>query len=280
VSNFIRFGYFFIFLLHLSAGIAEADIQRVVSLAPVITEMLVELDLSDIIVGKTSYCKVPGRGKNIPDIGGYLDTSIEKVLSRKPDLVLGMKGASKTPEKLRGLGLKVRELSNESIRDIEESMELLGEIFDKETSVRRIMNEAQNEIRVLKEEIESILPGNKAFLLLLDEGGTFRKRFYAASQSSFYGDLLGTLGLKNALTSDLLYAPIGIEGIIHLDPDILFILREKKDPERESALKRSFPDKNIIWIYGTSAQLPGVRYHKIGRLFVQRIKETAGEHLR
>ncbi len=251
--------------------------QRLVSLAPVITEMLIELGLEKRIVGKTSYCKIPGREKEVPDAGGYLDTSIEKVLSLKPDLVLSMKGASKTPQKLRSLGLTVEEFPNESIQDIENSFRRLGHIFGKEPLVEETLEHARKEMEAQKKEILSFLPEGSSFLVLLDEGGTFRKRFYAGAQHSFYGDMLQKLGLKNALHSDLMYAPIGMEGVLSLAPEIIFVLRETKNESVEEALEKGFKNAHIIWIYGTSPQLPGAKYYRISELFVRMLKEKIGK---
>lgn len=62
--------------------------QRVVSLAPGITETLYELGLDKEIAGVTSYCNWPPRVRQKPRIGGFTNLSIEKIVSLKPDLII------------------------------------------------------------------------------------------------------------------------------------------------------------------------------------------------
>lgn len=284
----IRFNFLYLFMLvsavvttaiallkdeaYAEKPVYEKSPARIVSLAPIITEMLIELGESEKIVGKTSYCKLPEGTSEVPDVGGYLDTSIEKVVSLKPDIVFSMKGASRTPEKLRALGIPVIEISNESVSAIQKSFVEIAAILNKEEKANALLKKSSDSFEAQKSEVKEKGFLGKSFLVLLDEGTSFRKRFYAASPHSFYGDLLSQLGLKNALTSELLYAPLGMEGIISLQPEVVFVLRERKDESIEAALRKSFSSYRLIIIYGVSAQLPGIGYAEISSAFIRAMK--------
>ena len=60
--------------------------QRIVSLAPSLTETLFALGLGERVVGVTRYCAHPPEALELPKIGGYLDPSYEALLSLQPDL--------------------------------------------------------------------------------------------------------------------------------------------------------------------------------------------------
>jgi ABC-type Fe3+-hydroxamate transport system, periplasmic component len=62
--------------------------QRIVSLAPGITETLWALNLDDKIVGVTTFCDWPAAARTKPQIGGFTNPSIEKIVSLKPDLII------------------------------------------------------------------------------------------------------------------------------------------------------------------------------------------------
>src|SRR6266545_3724545 len=61
--------------------------QRIVSLAPSATDIVVALGAAKRIVGVTRYETAP-EVKGLPSVGGFLDPSPEAVLALRPDLVL------------------------------------------------------------------------------------------------------------------------------------------------------------------------------------------------
>ncbi len=60
--------------------------NRVVSLAPSATEIVRELDATELLVGVTHHCRVDG--DDVPAVGGWLNTDFDAVEACKPDLVI------------------------------------------------------------------------------------------------------------------------------------------------------------------------------------------------
>ena len=292
-----KFRFHFIFLLiiiipSLFLSLAKADIKptaviekklnkdysRIVSLAPVITEILLELGLLDKIVGVTSYCNLPNdisQKNQIEEVGAYLDTSIEKVLSLKPDIVLTQKGSSKTPNKLRALKLEVIELPNESVSDIIYSLKVVGKILNVENKVELHTDKIENNLKRYLSELKEFFSKNNlenpSFLILLDEGSSYRKRFYVAGKKTFYDDILNKLSLKNSLEKSEGYVQIGLEGIISLKPKFIFILRETENLEKEEESKKIILSKlkntKLIFINSISSLRPGINLDNIAKTF-------------
>ena len=67
---------------------SRGDDQRIVSLAPNLTEILFELGLGDQIVGVTNYCTYPPEALEKEKVGGFINPNLEKIVSLKPDLVV------------------------------------------------------------------------------------------------------------------------------------------------------------------------------------------------
>jgi iron complex transport system substrate-binding protein len=65
---------------------------RIVSLAPNVTEMLFYLGLGDRVIGRSSFCNYPSQATTLPTVGGFTDTSLEKIVALKPDLVVAHQG--------------------------------------------------------------------------------------------------------------------------------------------------------------------------------------------
>ena len=69
--------------------------KRIVSMAPSITEILFTLGLDEEIVGVTDFCNYPEAALTKQRIGGFVNPSIEKIVSLKPDLILGIRDGNR-----------------------------------------------------------------------------------------------------------------------------------------------------------------------------------------
>ena len=69
--------------------------QRLISLAPSITETLFALGLGESVVGNTDYCEYPPEAKLKPHVGPILNPNLERIVALKPDLVLGSPEANR-----------------------------------------------------------------------------------------------------------------------------------------------------------------------------------------
>ncbi len=66
----------------------SAKPQRIVSLAPSITESLFALGLGERVAGVTDYCDYPAEARSRPKVGGIINPSVEAIVALQPDLVL------------------------------------------------------------------------------------------------------------------------------------------------------------------------------------------------
>ena len=101
---------------------AQAALQssRIVSLAPSVTETIFALGFGDRLVGVTTYCDYPAEARKIAKIGGFMNPSLESIVAKRPDLVIGVSSAI-DPVKAREierLGFKVNLISLASVSDI------------------------------------------------------------------------------------------------------------------------------------------------------------------
>jgi iron complex transport system substrate-binding protein len=118
--------------------------QRIVSLAPSVTEALFALGFGQRLVGVTTYCDYPAEARKLPKIGGFMSPSLEVIIAKRPNLVIGVSSAT-DPVKAREmerLGLKVTLISLASVSDILSSFKniarLLGNPQAGDDLVRKI----------------------------------------------------------------------------------------------------------------------------------------------
>lgn len=105
--------------------------ERVVSLAPALTEMLFALGLGERIVGASEHSDFPPEALSIPRVGGFSRPNAETILALQPDLLL----VSPAPENrhtvnlLRARGLPVMVVEIRDLAQIGPALEALGEQF-------------------------------------------------------------------------------------------------------------------------------------------------------
>jgi len=102
--------------------------QRIVSLAPSITEILFALNLDRVVAGVTDVCDYPDAAGNVPKVGAMTSPNFERIVELNPDLVvMTVAGNARTDyEKLISLGLPVFVTNPETVAGIYKSVADLG----------------------------------------------------------------------------------------------------------------------------------------------------------
>src|SRR5574341_644105 len=125
-------GIKFAFIVGAGASLNAAEVpQRIVSLAPSVTEGIFFLGAGDRIVGDTIYCDRPPEAKKKIKIGSLLEPDIEKVMSLNPDLVLATDNGNdpQVLKKLTGVGLTVAVIpASSNFSDLCKNFILLGRL--------------------------------------------------------------------------------------------------------------------------------------------------------
>ena len=85
------------------------NVQRVVSLAPNLTETIYALGLDAKLAGDTTYCDIPPAAKEKPHVGAPQDPSLEAIVALHPDLVLATTSINRaeTADALLKIGVPV-----------------------------------------------------------------------------------------------------------------------------------------------------------------------------
>ena len=103
------------------------QVQRVVSLAPNLTETVYALGLEDKLVGDTIYCDTPAAATRKPHIGAPLTPSLEAIVALHPDLVLATAiNRWETVEAITKLGIPVYTVEQRTVRDMLSVMNSCG----------------------------------------------------------------------------------------------------------------------------------------------------------
>jgi iron complex transport system substrate-binding protein len=119
---------------HGGVGLAPGALPtRVVSLSPAVTETLFAIGVGDRVVGVTRFCDRPAAAKTRPSVGGYVDASLEAILTLRPDLVVAQPsfGQRALLDRLRDQGVPVFVVFADSVEESTDLMRGLGQLFDR-----------------------------------------------------------------------------------------------------------------------------------------------------
>ena len=139
--------------------------QRVVSLAPSVTETLFALGFGNRVVGVTTYCDYPPEARRLPKIGGFTNPSVEAIVATRPDLVIGISDSShpvKTKE-LEQLGIKVALISVGSLDEILNSFKSVARMLGRPEAGDKL---AQKITRQFEEVKKRVAPAPRRSTLL------------------------------------------------------------------------------------------------------------------
>lgn len=193
--------------------------QRIVSLAPSVTEVLFEAGLGPRVVGVTSYCRFPPAVMALPKVGGYLTPSYEALVALQPDLVVILPEHADIEPQLAALGIPTLRLDHRSLEGIVRSIVALGERCGAQASAAR----AAGTLRQQLARVQNLGAGRPRPSVLICFGRTEDfSRLYAAAPGTVHDDLIRQAGGRNVLTSDAAsYPTLSVESLLRLDPDVI-----------------------------------------------------------
>lgn len=221
---------------------------RIVSLVPSQTELLVELGLSNVIVGVTKFCVHPDTiRKEKKVVGGTKNIHLDKIRELNPDIILCNKEEN-TKEIVEALQEEYCvHVSN--ISTIEESLELIvqyGEIFKKidsaNTLIVKIRSELQHFLEFLKDK-----PKKKVAYFI------WRKPWMVAGNGTFIHHLLQINGFINIYGSQERYPEISDEELTKLKNLDLILLSSEPFPfsqNHKNEIAKIVPDSKVILVDG------------------------------
>jgi len=107
-----------------------APAQRVVSLAPHLTELMYAAGAGARLVGALEYSDYPPAAKRLPRVGSEASIDLEALVALRPDLVITWPnaGSARAVERIAAFGIPVFRSEPRELEDIARTMETLGRL--------------------------------------------------------------------------------------------------------------------------------------------------------
>ncbi|HSE33708.1 MAG TPA: cobalamin-binding protein [Pyrinomonadaceae bacterium] len=164
-------------------------VNRVVSLAPNLTEIVFAVGGGDRLVGRTSYCDFPSETKAVPEVGDTLHPSLERIIALKPQAVL-VSTASQLEvftKQLQAHDIAVFVTDPHDLEGVFRSIEKVGEILGLTEEAKQLVNTLKQRTGMVEEKTKGA--GRvRVFYQLSAEP------LYTAGRDSFVNDLINRAG--------------------------------------------------------------------------------------
>lgn len=230
-----------------------AQVKRVVTLVPSITDIVLEIDGPSRLVGVSRYDERP-EVKSLPRIGGFSDPSPEAVIALRPDLLIAQPGPGNRAavETIAKLGVPVLLLPLEDVGGVLEAFRAVGKVLGKAAEGEQLAKElerARDEVRAKAEK--------KKVRVLFAYGFD---PLVVAGPGSFATELLEDAGGENIVKPPAgPYVTYSVESAIVARPEVVV---NAADPDTGSQKLRALPGlKEARWVRvpGQELLLPGPR---------------------
>jgi iron complex transport system substrate-binding protein len=213
-------------LLALALAASPARPARIVSMAPALTDLVVELGAADRLVGVSRFDDAPQLAK-LPRVGGYLDPNLEAVVRLKPDLVVALDGVSfEGPLRaMKEAKLSVLPLRTDTLADLQASLTSLGAALG--LSERAAM--LWKELSVIRAQVRDAAAGKPRVRCAIAVG--FRP-LVLAGKGSYLQTLIEDAGGENVAPSDLAWPTSSAEQLVAARPAVIV---DGAGPEEDAA---------------------------------------------
>jgi iron complex transport system substrate-binding protein len=197
--------------------------QRVIAMAPHVTELLFAAGGADRIIGAVTYSDYPEAAKKIPRIGDNRLVDMERVIAMKPDLiVVWMHGSSERQiATLRTLGIPLFHSEPKKLDGIADNLLRLGQLMGTETVAQAAAADLRQQLAALEKQY-SRRSTVRMFYQVWD------KPLYTLNGTHIVADAIRLCGGENIFANQKVTAPIvSVEGVLQEDPEAIFGTAEK-----------------------------------------------------
>ncbi len=191
-------------------------VQRIVSLAPSLTETVYALGLQDHLVGDTDYCDYPPDAQKKPKVGGGINPSLEIIASLHPDIVLVTKGFNRleTVQSLENLGISSYATDPHNVDEIITSSKKLADALGTPEAGASIAGDMQRNLADLQRRIGPA-PAKRVLFVV------WHQPLISVGKHTFIADALRLAGAVSIVESEQDWPKVSLEEVARLQPDFL-----------------------------------------------------------
>lgn len=236
-----------VYALALASPANAAARMRIVSLAPSVTETLFALGAGPDVVGVSQYCDYPPQVRDLPRVGSFLTPNLEAIIALRPTLVVGLELSSDVRQirALNSMGYPVLLVSDDSLQQIETSIETVGARINRQREAHQLVARIQAQIAAVQNRLANVKP-EPALMLVGHQP-------IVAVGAGTYLDEIMRIARADNIAADVgeQWPHLSMEYIIAMRPQVVLDGSMGTDPSSSSGFWERYP------------AIPAVRDHRV-----------------
>ncbi|MGF6165672.1 vitamin B12 transport system substrate-binding protein [Pseudomonas sp. 2725] len=204
-------------VLLLAASGSAVAVERVVSLAPSLSEIVVELGSADLLVGVLDAGERPAELKDLPSVGRYGQLDMERLLSLKPDLLLLWPGSVGPAQRdqLKRLNIPTYVAEPRSLDQLTVQIEAIAARLDRPERGISLASDLRQRLDELRQRYRRDKP-LRVFYQVWD------RPLYTVGGEQIISDALEACGAQNVFADLKLPAPqVSVEAVLQRNPEVI-----------------------------------------------------------
>ena len=214
--------------------VLEKPAQRIISLAPYITELLFAAGAGKAIVGATEFSDYPEAARSLAQVGGGGGLDLEAIMVLQPDLVVAWQSGNPRGqvERLQSLGITVFSSEPRRLQDVPETLRRFGRLAGTE-SVAAAQADSFNRRYAELQDKYAQRPRVSVFYQIWEQP------LMTLNGEHLFSDVLRLCGGENVFNALPALAPqIDIEAVLLANPDVIVIAADDDDASLLAAWQR------------------------------------------
>lgn len=222
--------------------------DRIVSLAPSITEVLFALGAGPRVVGVTQFSNYPPEATRLPKVGSYVNLSIEKILALRPDLVIGIRDGNPKAvvDRLTELGVPCYIVDPKSLQGVITTVRNIGRAVGREEAAAKIAGQMASRIREVERRVAGLARPRVFYQIGVEP-------IVSAGQGTFPNILIETAGGKNVAADMAAYPQLNVEQVLVARPEVIIL----------TSMTREYDFERVKGFWGRWPGLPAVTAARI-----------------
>ncbi|WP_061145379.1 cobalamin-binding protein [Caballeronia arvi] len=191
--------------------------ERIVSLAPHVTELLFAADGGARIVGAVTYSDYPKEAQAIPRVGDNKALDLERIVALHPDLIVVWRhgNAARQMDRLEALGVPIYFSEPKHLDDIAASIDKLGALLGTQTTARTNADAFMRDIARLRARY-SQRPPVSVFYQVWDDP------LMTLNRDNVFDEVIGLCGGVNVFAAEKPRVPtISTEAVLAANPEAI-----------------------------------------------------------
>lgn len=192
---------------------------RIIALAPSITEIVFALGQENRLVGVTQYSDFPEAAGQFPKVGSYVNLDLERIVSLRPDLCIGVKDGNPKDvvDRLDDLGIPVYVVNPKGLDSVMQTLAAIGGLLDVQAKADELI--AAMQLRI--DRVEQIVQQAETRPLVFFQIGI--SPIVSVGTPTFIHELIVRSGGRNVAEGSVAYPRYSREQVLGMKPDVIVI---------------------------------------------------------